>query len=108
MSKQIDSRFITYPSRVEKVNHTVLLIDADLEEVEVLANFCTQSKRNYDIYLYKGSTGDLEWLAHLTADHTFIKNTSTVSASTAERYSSIQTLADYFTKIDDTVGELIV
>lgn len=108
MSKQINSRFITYPSRVDKLHHTVLLIDADLEEVEVLANFCTISKRDYDIYLYKGSSGDLEWLAYLDVDHTFIKDSSSVVSPNGVRYTTIETIADYFTKMDDKQQELIV
>jgi hypothetical protein len=104
MTTQTDSRFITYPDILAKSpNHTVLLVDADLDDVANLATFCSISKQNYDIYLYKGSTGDLEWLSHLTAnlDKTFIKNTSQVQITNSSQYSSVDDLKEYFTKIDN-------
>jgi hypothetical protein len=97
------SRFITYPDILPKSdNHTVLLVDADLDDVANLATFCSLSHRDYDIYLYKGNQGDLEWLSHLGSriDHTFIRTGSSVNASTSQLYSSIDELKEYFTKID--------
>lgn len=97
------SRFITYPDVIEKsTNHTVLLIDADLDDVANLATFCSISRLNYDIYLYKGNQGDLEWLSHISSriDKTFIRDTSKINASTAEVYTDISKLKEYFTKID--------
>jgi len=104
MSNQELSRFITYPDVVEKLNnHTVLLVDADLDDVANLATFCSISKRNYDIYLYKGNQGDLEWLSHLSSrlDKTFIKSDSQVKITSADSYSTVTDLKEYFTKIDD-------
>jgi|694.fasta_scaffold61159_2 hypothetical protein len=103
MSNQLESRFITYPDILEKSpNHTVLLIDADLDDVANLATFCSVSHQNYDIYLYKGTTGDLEWLSHLSSrlDKTFIRDGSTVRATSADCYTTVTDLKDYFTKID--------
>lgn len=103
MNNQLESRFITYPDVVEKSNnHTVLLVDADLDDVANLASFCEVSNRNYDIYLYKGNQGDLEWLSHLHSrlDKTFIKESSQVSITSADRYSTVNDLKEYFTKID--------
>lgn len=97
------SRFITYPDLIEKSNnHTVLLIDADLDDVANLATFCSLSRRDYDIYLYKGDQGDLQWLGHLAGrvDKTFIRKGSNVIASTAQEYTGIDALKEYFTKID--------
>ena len=97
------SRFITYPDVLEKSNnHTVLLIDADLDDVANLATFCSLSQKDYDIYLYKDNHGDLEWLSYLDSriDHTFIRKGSSVSASSAQLYSSVTDLKEYFTKID--------
>ena len=104
MNNQELSRFITYPDILEKSNnHTVLLVDADLDDVANLATFCSMSKRNYDIYLYKGDQGDLEWLNHLhqNLDKTFIKESSQVSITSADRYTTVNDLRDYFTKIDE-------
>ena len=104
MTTQTDSRFITYPDILPKSpNHTVLLVDADLDDVANLASFCTVSRQNYDIYLYKGDTSDLEWLNHLSAnlDKTFIKYTSLVQITSSDRYTTVNDLRDYFTKIDD-------
>ncbi len=104
MNNQELSRFITYPDVVEKSNnHTVLLVDADLDDVANLATFCSVSKQNYDIYLYKGSTGDLEWLSHLTSrlDKTFIKESSQVNITSSNRYTTVDDLKEYFTKIDE-------
>lgn len=103
MTTQTDSRFITYPDILPKSsNHTVLLVDADLDDVANLASFCEVSNRNYDIYLYKGNTSDLEWLNHLNSnlDKTFIKDTSHVNITSADRYTTVNDLKDYFTKID--------
>jgi hypothetical protein len=104
MSNQELSRFITYPDILKKSNnHTVLLVDADLDDVANLATFCSISKRNYDIYLYKGNQGDLEWLSHLTSnlDKTFVKDSSLVNITSADRYTTVNDLRDYFTKIDN-------
>lgn len=104
MSNQLESRFITYPDILEKSpNHTVLLIDADLDDVANLATFCSISRQNYDIYLYKGTTGDLEWLNHLSSrlDKIFIRNGSTVRVTASTNYNTLTDLKDYFTKIDD-------
>ena len=104
MNNQIDSRFITYPDILPKSeNHTVLLVDADLDDVANLATFCSISKHNYDIYLYKGDQGDLEWLHHLSnrLDKTFIKEGSQVSITSADNYSTVNDLKEYFTKIDE-------
>lgn len=104
MSNQELSRFITYPDIVEKSNnHTVLLVDADLDDVANLATFCSISKRNYDVYLYKGDQGDLEWLNHVGSrlDKTFIKESSLVNITSADRYNTVNDLQTYFTKIDN-------
>ncbi len=103
MNSQLESRFITYPDILPKSsNHTVLLVDADLDDVANLATFCSLSQRNYDIYLYKGDTGNLEWLNHLSnnLDKTFIKESSQVTITSSTRYTGVDDLKEYFTKID--------
>jgi len=89
MDEQQLSRFITYPSVVDKSNnHTVILIDATAEELIRLERFLKTSDINFDVYLYPGHMGDLEWLNHVSyhADHTLINNLSEVSTSSSTRY----------------------
>lgn len=103
MSNQELSRLITYPDILPKSsNHTVLLVDANLDDINNVTLFCKSSQKCYDIYLYKGDHGDLEWLNHLSGvlDKTFIKESSQVSVTSADRYTSVNELIEYFTKID--------
>ena len=96
MDEQL-SRFITYPSTVEKSNnHTVILIDATAEELVRLERFLKISTVDFDVYLYRGEDYDLEWLnyVHKSADHVLINDGSQVSVTDAERYT-IEPLA-YF------------
>lgn len=79
-----NSRFITYPSVVDKSNnHTVVLVDASEEDIEDIGLFCKLSNKNYDIYLYRGDSYDLEWLNHVSkrADNMLIKDNSQVSTT---------------------------
>ena len=90
MDEQL-SRFITYPSTVEKSNnHTVILIDATAEELVRLERFLKISDTNFDVYLYQGEDYDLEWLnyIHISADHVLINDTSQVKVTDAERYTT--------------------
>lgn len=106
MNNLLESRFITYPDILPKsTNHTVLLVDADLEDVANLATFCSISQRNYDIYLYKGEQGDLEWLNHLNSvlDKTFVRAGSQVKITNSTSYATVNDLKEYFTKIDQEV-----
>lgn len=75
------SRFITYPSTVElNTNYKVILIDATTEELTQLERFLQTSQTNFDVYLYQGATGDLEWLNYASYDAklTLIKDSSEV------------------------------
>jgi GTP-dependent phosphoenolpyruvate carboxykinase len=103
MTNQIPSRFITYPDTVKTCNnHTVTLIDADLDDVANLATFCTFSKKDYDIYLYKGTSDDLRWLSWVCdqSSKIFIRQGSQVTVTGADYYDNIDNLKQYFTKID--------
>jgi hypothetical protein len=97
MDEQQLSRFITYPSVVDKSNnHTVILIDATAEELIRLERFLKTSDINFDVYLYPGHMGDLEWLNHVSyhADQTLINNDSEVSTSNSTRYGLEQPLKE--------------
>ena len=91
------SRFITYPSTVEKsTHHTVILIDGTAMELARLERFLKISEVNFDVYLYPGHMGDLEWLNYVSyhADQTLINNNSEVSTSSSIRYGLEQTLKE--------------
>jgi hypothetical protein len=101
MEKLTNSRFITYPSTVDKANnHTVILIDATTEELTRLERFLKISSIDFDVYLYQGELYDLEWLNYISksADHILIKDSSQVSVTSSERYTTEP--LDYFEKIE--------
>lgn len=99
-----NSRFITYPSKVEKEdNHTVILIGASMEDVEGLGLFCKFSKKNYDVYLYKDESNNLEYLSDISdsADQILINDSSKIDIKGENilRFgtnSSIKQILDYF------------
>lgn len=96
------SRFITYPSTVEtNSNHKVILIDPTAEELSQLERFLQTSQTNFDVYLYQGSTGDLEWLNYASYDAklTLIKDSSEVHITPNNiRYQT--NLLEYFERIE--------
>jgi hypothetical protein len=85
------SRFITYPSTVEKSNnYTVVLVDATETELAQLERFLKVSISNFDVYLYQSNTEDLKWLDYVDqrADYTLVNNQSRVNISNSQRYTS--------------------
>ena len=98
---QTNSRFITYPSVVEKSDsHTVVLVDATNQDIENIGLFCKVANLNYDIYLYKHN-GDLEWLSHVTSltDQIIINPSSEVKVGSPDvRY--LDDMVTYFQEID--------
>lgn len=111
-----NSRFITYPSTVDKVRKTVMIIDIKPADFIVLNEFLQTSTNDFDVYLYDGESHDLEWLNHVTkdCDHVLIDDASQVRItpeSTNVRYGTgleYQTPYGYFTKLIDTVDEVSV
>lgn len=97
-----NSRFVTYPSTVElNSNYKIMLIDATAEELAQLERFLQTSQSNFDVYLYQGSTGDLEWLNYASYDSklTLIKDTSEVRITpNSVRYQS--NLLEHFERIE--------
>ena len=96
------SRFITYPSTVEfNPNIKVILIDATAEELAQLERFLQTSQTNFDVYLYEGATGDLEWLNYASYDNKLIliKDTSEVRITPKSiRYQT--NLLEHFERIE--------
>lgn len=82
-------------------NHTVIVVDAAKQDVEDLGLFCKFSEKNYDVYLYKGETGDLEYLANIAngADQILINNASQVAVQSQNvlRFDNGKIL-DYFNR----------
>jgi|688.fasta_scaffold405477_4 hypothetical protein len=111
-----NSRFITYPSTVDKIRDTVIVIDIKPADFIVLTDFLKSTDSDFDVYLYDGESHDLEWLNHVTkdCDHVLIDDASQVRISpesTNVRYGpglEYQTPYGYFTKLVDDLAELSV
>jgi hypothetical protein len=104
------SRFITFPSVEEKSdNHTVVVIDADNNDIENIGLFCKVSNKNYDIYLYKQDLVDLDWLTSIitNADCVLIAKDSNVEIVNASQISKfgldqqLNTPLAYFQQVDN-------
>ena len=100
MSNQ-NSRFITYPSTVEKTRHTVLVVDIKPADFIVLTEFLQKSEQDFDVYLYDGASHDLEWLNHASTDAELIliNDASQVKVTpTGIRYQN--NFLEYFERIE--------
>ena len=97
-----NSRFITYPSTVEaELNHRVVLIDATEQELTQLERFLQTSRENFDVYLYKGDSYDLEWLNYVSTDSELILiNDSSQVKITPSSIRYQDDLIDYFEQIE--------
>jgi hypothetical protein len=110
------TRYITYPSTVEKIRYTVLIIDIKPADFIVLTEFLQKNDNDFDVYLYDGTSYDLEWLNHISkeCDDILIDNTSQVKItpeSTNVRYGpglEYQTPYGYFAKLFDKASEITV
>lgn len=112
---QTNSRFITNPSLIESDgNHAVVLVDATTDDIENIGYFCKVSNKNYDVYLYRGDSNDLEWLSAISnqADHILINESSHVTINTISNLSKFgpnQALEDplaYFQNVDDPSDQI--
>ena len=106
------TRYITYPSTVTKERHTVLIIDIKPADFIVLTEFLQNNPNDFDVYLYDGTSHDLEWLNHVSkdCDDVLIDNESQVKITPADtniRYGlglEYQTPYGYFTKLVDKMS----
>jgi hypothetical protein len=57
------SNFITPPDFVDDKLHTVTVVEATVEDVELLARMCENSEEMYNIYLYRDEMQNADWLA---------------------------------------------
>ena len=112
MSNQ-KSRYITYPSTVEKERYTALIIDIKPADFIVLNEFLQTSEHDFDVYLYDSKSYDLEWLNHVSkdCDIVLIDDASQVKISPKDtniRYgvrSEYQTPRGYFIKLVDNLDK---
>jgi len=110
------TRYITYPSTVEKARDTALIVDIKPEDFVVLTEFLQNNDTDFDVYLYDGASYDLEWLNYVSksCDVILIDDASQVRISPEDtniRYGpglDYQTPYDYFTKIVDKTAEISV
>ena len=56
------SNFITPPDFVDEPLTTITVVNATLEEVELLARMCENTDPQYNIYLYRTEMNDRAWL----------------------------------------------
>lgn len=76
------SNIITPPDFVTEQKHTVVLIDAEKNEIEQLASLCRQIDAEFNIYLYIASMDDQKWLSTaINLADTVIVNSSSTSVS---------------------------
>ena len=105
-----NSRFITYPSIVEDgSNNKVVVIDATEPELGQLERFLQTSRENFDVYLYKGESYDLEWLNYACTDAELIliNDSSQVKITpSGTRYQ--KDLIDYFEHIEQVSIDTII
>lgn len=83
------SRIITHPSTVElNKNHAVVIVDISDADRERLELYLQINFKDFDVYLYDGSIGDLQWLNHVASisNVTLVNNSSQVNCSHSIRY----------------------
>ena len=110
------TRYITYPSTVEKERYTALIVDIKPADFIVLTEFLQNNDNDFDVYLYDGKSHDLEWLNHVSqnCDAILIDQSSQVMITPTDtniRYgvgSEYQTPYGYFIKLVDTMSENLV
>lgn len=112
----MNSRMITYPDTVEKsANHTVLLIDAAIEDITRCGLFCATSQKDYDIYLYRHDLNDLQWLAAVSqrVDRVLLHESSQVTIMhdpglvKIGDHQEVPDALDYLTAYDSIRGEAV-
>ena len=60
------SNFITPPDIVDDDKHSILLIDVAQDDVLKIAAWCSQSTKEYNVYLYNCEMNDKDWLNYLS------------------------------------------
>lgn len=56
------SNFITPPDFVSDKLHTITIINATTDDIELVVNLCQFGNESYNIYLYSMNMDQIEWL----------------------------------------------
>lgn len=104
------SRIITPPDLMDKTgDYTVVVVDATEEEIAKLKQYLQVCRRDFDVYLYHGTYGDLPYLAEIDqiADNLLIaKNSEVTTTGRFENFgpdTKYPDLLDYFDIIDNQI-----
>ena len=77
------SNFITPPDFVDEKLHTVTVVDATPEEIEILGRMCQGSDEMFNIYLYRSEMNNTNWLEQaVERSDAVVVNTNTVGLYT--------------------------
>jgi hypothetical protein len=57
------SNFITPPDFVDEDYETITVINALSDEIVLLANFCKNANKSYNVYLYNSEMKNEKWLS---------------------------------------------
>jgi hypothetical protein len=85
------SNFITPPDFVDDDLHTVTVVDATVDEVELLANMCKVSPNVYNIYLYRTEMNELTWL-----DQSIARSAAVIVGNTVAELDFLYKLANTY------------
>jgi hypothetical protein len=93
------SNFITPPDLVQ----SILIVDADKEQIESCARLCANSESAYNIYLYNTDMNNTHWLGQVVdrVDTVLIQEDSAAPILNYIKFGPNQVLkqpADYFAK----------
>jgi hypothetical protein len=61
------SNFITPPDFVTEDKHTVVIVNAAWEDVELVAKCCKTSDHEFNVYLYSEEMDNIAWLTKITS-----------------------------------------
>lgn len=56
------SNFVTPPDFVDAKNHTITVVDATADQIDMLVHACRHSDQDYNVYLYNTAMNDRDWL----------------------------------------------
>jgi hypothetical protein len=93
------SNFITPPDLVK----SILIVDANKDQIESCARRCAESESAYNVYLYNTDMTNLDWLTQIVhrVDAILIEENSLVPMLNYVKFGPNQILkepADYFAK----------
>lgn len=77
------SNIVTPPDFVFNANHSVVLIDPEMSEIEDIAFYLKTAKKAFNVYVYKTDMGDEQWLAKA------ISESMTVVINTVQNENSL-------------------